>query len=209
MRIVLVILVTALALAGVATPSPGTDLIAGIPQRGTQLGQATAPVTLLIYEDLACSHCRTFTVQALPTIVRDYVRPGLVKLDFRGIAAVARTSTPALRYSLAAARQNRLWHVNQLFYERQARLSTIVTDRGMRALAKLVKGLNADRLIADAKRPGITLKIDALTREAVARKVPGTPWFFIRKGTGALEEARPEAYDGESFAALLDAALGR
>ena len=209
MRLALIIMVVALALTGAASPSPGTDLIAGIPQRGTQLGQATAPVTLLIYEDLACPHCRTFTMNALPTIVRDYVRPGLVKLDFRGVAAVSRASTPALRYALAAAKQNRLWHLTQLFYERQSKLSTIVTDRGMRVLGKQVKGLNVERMIADSKRPGIGLKITALAKEQVARDVPGTPWFLIRKGTGTPEVARPEAYDGESFAALLDAALGR
>lgn len=209
MRIVLIFTVVALALAGAAAPSPGTDLIAGIPQRGTQLGQATAPVTLLIYEDIACPHCRTFTIEALPTIVRDYVRPGLVKLDFRGVAAVSRASLPALRYALAAAKQNKLWHITQLYYERQSRLSTLVTDRAMRTLARQVKGLNADRLIADAKRPGIGLKITALQKEQVARDVPGTPWFFIRKGAGAPEVVRPDAYDGESFAALLDTALGR
>ena len=195
--------------AGVASPSPGTDLIAGIPQRGTQLGQAAAPVTLVIYEDLGCSHCRTFTTEALPTIVRDYVRPGFVKIDFRGLAIVTPASRPALKYALAAAKQNKLWNVTQLLYERQSRLTTIVTDRGMRALAKQVKGLNANVLIADSKRPGIAAKITALAKESVAREVPGTPWFFVRKGTAPVELVRPDAYDGESFAKLLDEALGR
>ena len=38
---------------------------------------------------------------AFPTILNDYVRPGLVKVDFRGLGVVTRASEPALRYVLA------------------------------------------------------------------------------------------------------------
>ena len=93
----------ALALAVVAGvgASPGTALVQGIPQRGTVIGQKTATVTLIQFEDLACTHCNDYMKLAFPTILNDYVRPGLVKVDFRGLGVVTRASEPALRYVLA------------------------------------------------------------------------------------------------------------
>ena len=77
--------------------SPGTVLINGIPQRGTVLGEKSAAVTLIQFEDLGCSHCNDYTKEAFPTIVQDYVRTGLVKVDFRGLGVVTRASGPAVR----------------------------------------------------------------------------------------------------------------
>lgn len=211
-RLAALVVATGLALvtAGGTAASPGTALVDGIPQRGTVLGAASAPVTLIVYEDLACPHCRTYTLEAFPAIVREYVRTGFVKVDFRGIAAVnPRLSRPALRYALAAARQGRLWQLTQLFYENQSRLASVVTPSGVRTLARQVRGLNLARFLADAKAPATERWIDALTAEAVRRSVPGTPWFLVKRGTAAPEVVRPEAYDAESFRALLDRAIER
>ena len=72
-----------------------------------------------------------------------------------------------------------------------------------------VKGLNAKLLVADSKTLSVKKQVAAHAAEATRRKVPGTPWFFIKIGTAPPKVVRPEAYDGESFSALLDDALGR
>jgi len=51
--------------------------------------------------------------------------------------------------------------------------------------------------------------LGAQAAEATRLNVPGTPWFFVKIGTAAPKVVRPDAYDGESFAKLLDDALGR
>ena len=210
-RLGLILAAGAVALAAVATvgASPGTDLVQGIPQRGTVIGEKTANVTLIQYEDLACAHCNTYTKLAFPTIVNDYVRPGLVKVDFRGIGVVSRASAPALRYVLAAGRQQKLWQLTEVFYENQAKLNELATDKGARRLARQIPGLNADKLILDAKSLSVRRQAAAHAAEAERRKVPGTPWFFIKVGTGVPKLVRPTAYSGEAFATLLDEALGR
>ena len=189
--------------------SPGTVLINGIPQRGTILGEKTATVTLIQYEDLGCSHCNDYTQEAFPTIVRDYVRTGLVKVDFRGLGVVTRASEPAVRYTIAASRQNKLWQVAQLFYENQSKLNELATDRGVKRLVAGVAGLNADRLVADAKTLSVRKQVAAHAAEAHRRNVPGTPWFFVKIGTAAPKVVRPTAYDGDAFKLILDEALGR
>jgi protein-disulfide isomerase len=203
------IVALALAVTAAAGASPGTALVDGIPQRGTVLGSKAAPVTLIQFEDLACSHCADYMEHAFPTIVDEYVRLGLVKVDFRGLDIVSRQSGPALRYTLAAGRQNKLWQVAELFYENQSKLKDVTTDRGVRKLVSGVKGLNATRLIADAKSPAIRKQADAHLAEAERRDVPGTPWFLVKVGTGAPKVVRPEAYSGDAFRTILDKALGR
>jgi protein-disulfide isomerase len=210
-RLGLILAAATVALATVATvgASPGTDLVQGIPQRGTVIGQKSANVTLIQFEDLACTHCNTFMKLAFPTIANDYVRPGLVKVDFRGLGVVSRASAPALRYVLAASRQQKLWQLTEVFYENQSKLNELATDKGVRRLARQIPGLNADKLILDSKSLSVRKQVAAHAVEADRRKVPGTPWFFIKVGTDAPKLVRPTAYSGEAFAALLDEALGR
>ena len=198
-----------LAIAAGVGASPGTALVDGIPQRGTVLGQRSAVVTLIQFEDLACTHCDDYMKDAFPTVVNDYVRTGLVKVDFRGLGVVTRASEPALRYTLAASRQGKLWQLTELFYENQAKLNELATDRGVKRLARGVKGLDLIRLIADSKSVSVRKQVAAHAAEATRRNVPGTPWFFVRIGAAAPKLVRPAAYDADAFKVILDDALGR
>ena len=199
----------ALVLAVTGGASPGTTLIDGIPQRGTVLGAKAAQVTLIQYEDLGCTHCNEYMKDAFPTIVREYVRPGLVKVDFRGLGVVTRASEPTLRYSLAAARQNKLWQVVELFYENQARLNDVATDRGVQRMVRGIKDLDSAKLVVDAKSLAVRRLATAMSAEATRRNVPGTPWFFIKIGAAPPKLVRPDAYGGDAFRVILDQALGR
>jgi protein-disulfide isomerase len=205
----LVVACASLALVAGGDASPGTTFVSGIPQRGTVLGSKTATVTLIQFEDLGCSHCRAFMRDAFPTIVSEYVRTGLVKVDFRGLGVVTPASAPALRYTLAASRQNRLWQLAELFYESQSRLDALVNDKSVKRLAAKVPGLNPAKLVADAKSVSVRKQAAAHAAEATRRNVPGTPWFFVKIGSAAPKLVRPDAYDGDAFRSILDDALGR
>src|SRR4029077_11175953 len=101
-----------------------------------------------------------------------YVRTGLVKVDFRGLAVVTRASEPALRYTLAASRQNKLWQVAELFYENQSRLNELATDKGVKQLVRGQKGLDPVRLRAAAPGPPIPGAAEAPHRHATPGAVP-------------------------------------
>src|ERR1051325_8235316 len=47
------------------------------------LGKADAPVTLVEYASMTCPHCADFHVNQLPTIKRDYIDTGKLRLVFR------------------------------------------------------------------------------------------------------------------------------
>jgi protein-disulfide isomerase len=47
------------------------------------LGDPNAPVTIIEYSSLTCSHCRQFHVEILPKIKKNYIDTGKVKLIYR------------------------------------------------------------------------------------------------------------------------------
>ena len=47
------------------------------------LGKADAPVTLIEYASLTCPHCANFAKETLPTIKKEYIETGKVKLIYR------------------------------------------------------------------------------------------------------------------------------
>ena len=103
----------------VAEAAETEALLRGIPQDGIALGSPNAPVTLVEYADLQCPYCAIWAREAFPAIVDEYVRPGHVRLVFRGLAFIGPESDTALRTALAAGAQGRLWNVVHLLYGNQ------------------------------------------------------------------------------------------
>ncbi len=193
-----------------STTSTGTEtsLISGIPQAGTVLGSPDANVTLLQYEDIQCPVCKSYTDDVFPTLVDEYVKPGQVKIDFRGLSFLGDDSVKALRVALAARNQNKLWDVVEAFYRNQGQENSgWVSDDKVDEILAEVPGLDAAKVLADAKSAAITAEIEKLNKEASDRKVQGTPWFFIRIGTDEPYEIQPTELTPDAFRPALDGAL--
>tara|TARA_B100001123_G_scaffold450763_1_gene623534 strand:+ start:2695 stop:3315 length:621 start_codon:yes stop_codon:yes gene_type:complete len=47
------------------------------------LGNIDAPITMIEYASLSCPHCAAFHIKTLPTIKKEYIDTGKVKLIFR------------------------------------------------------------------------------------------------------------------------------
>lgn len=58
----------------VSAPSDSDDLV---------LGDADAPITMIEYSSLTCSHCASFHANTLPEIKKNYIDTGKVRLVFR------------------------------------------------------------------------------------------------------------------------------
>jgi len=190
------------------TTNPALAVVAGIPQKGTVLGNPEATVRLLQFEDLQCPICKKYTDNAFPALVDEYVRPGLVKIDFRGLAFLGPDSEKALRIAVAAGYQNKLWEVAELFYAKQGEENSgWVTDSLIDEILAEVPGLDATKVKTDAKSAAVTKEIAAVQAEATALKVPGTPWFFIGIGLNPPYEIRPTTLEPSAFRPALDDAL--
>jgi protein-disulfide isomerase len=191
--------------APAAVSDPVVDL-RGVPQHGAVLGQTGPKVKLIEYADQQCPGCRYYTLNIFPGLVKRYVRPGRVQMEYRGFPFIGSDSVKALRFLLAAGKQNRLWDLQEALYRHEGvENSGWITDDLIRQVASEIPGLDVDKLFADAQTDAIAQEAEAQQSAAEAADLPGTPTFFIQVGN-----QKPYYIDISSLAQFreaLDAAL--
>ena len=187
------------------TANPVVNLT-GIPQAGRILGSPKARVTLVEYADPQCPGCRAYTETIFPVVVNEYVRTGKVKTEFRGYPFLGEDSVKAYRFFLAAARQNKLWNLQEAMYRNQSvENSGWVTDDLIRRLAAQIPGLDVTRLFADAQRSDIRTTAEGAADAASEAGIQGTPSFLIQ--TGNAPPYLIEVGSAQEMRAALDDAL--
>jgi protein-disulfide isomerase len=187
--------------------APGRPALAGVPQQGTRLGKASAPVTLVVYEDPQCPYCAQWSLDTFPSVVRSYVRTGRVKLEYRGINILGSDSEKALRAIAATAAQNRLWNMVEALYRRQgAENSGWVTDDVLREAA-VAAGVDADRMVAARNSSSVTRALTHAGIEANVNGVQGTPTFVVVRPPARPQQLQLTSLDPAPFSAALAAAL--
>ncbi|MFL5887157.1 MAG: DsbA family protein [Thermoleophilaceae bacterium] len=185
------------------------SLFSGIPQSGVVLGNPKAPVTMTEFADLQCPFCKRYTTDVLPTLVRDYVRTGKVKMVFRDIAFLGSDSVTAGRAATAAGQQNKLWQFIDVFYgKQQEENSGYVTDGFIRGVAQDVPALDVNRLMTARKSPSTMRDIAQARTQGHALKVQSTPSFFLQRGNGPQKALEFGDYTPGSFTGPIDSALG-
>jgi protein-disulfide isomerase len=182
------------------------QLFQGIPQRGTALGRADAPVTLAEYGDLQCPYCAAWAFDALPVLVQDYVRTGKLRIEFRGLTFIGPDSDRGLRAALAAGEQGKLWNVVDLLYRNQGHENSgWLTDETLRRVAASVDGLDGERMLArsDAMTPGV----QEAQAFADASGINGTPAFEVGPTGGRLVRVQVSSLDADALRPAIEAAL--
>jgi protein-disulfide isomerase len=138
-----VALISLSQLGGAGGPGDAESLYSGIPQTGTTLGRADAPVTISVYEDFQCPFCGRFSREVLPLLVREHVETGGAKVVSRPLTFLGEDSLEAARAALAAGEQDLYWEYHSLLFENQgAENSGYVTDEFLEGLARQVPGLD-------------------------------------------------------------------
>ena len=159
-------------------------LLVGIPESGNTLGSPTAPVTLQYFVDLECPTARAFTLEALPSIIRKWVRSGKLRIEFRSLRTVSEPEVFGVQQvaALAAGRQDKLWYYLEYFYHEQGREhSGYVTEGYLRALARQVPGLNRE-LWGDYRHdPQLAAQVTEDEQTAHATHLRSTPSFLVSR----------------------------
>jgi protein-disulfide isomerase len=182
-----------------------TALFAGIPQRLNQLGDPKAPVTMIEFADLQCPYCKAYAVDALPGIVKSYVRTGKVKLIFSGMHFVGPDSEKALRAVYAAGLQGKLWNVLDLLYRNQgAENSGWVSDGLLTAAGNSIPGFDAAKMTADSTSAEVEAGLSAGDQQANQAHVNSTPTFFAGPTGGTLQHLNVTALTFDGFKPLLE-----
>lgn len=165
---------------GAATPPPFETGITpeGFPYKGA----ADAPVTIDIYSDYTCSHCRDFALEIEPLIDQNYVAAGKVKLVSHYFGFTLDTQTMATA-ALCAAEQGKFWQFDHILFANQLALNT----GNMSAFARQA-GLEIDTFSQCFQSAANKTRVQSSTNLARSIGVEGTPTFFVNgnKVVGAV-----------------------
>jgi protein-disulfide isomerase len=153
--------------------------VAGLPQSGEVIGEASAPVTVTEFGDLQCPVCRQFSRTVIPDVLEGPVADGQANLRFANWAILGPDSVTAAEAALAAAPQNKLWDFVELFYENQGpENSGYVTDDFLEAIATEAR-LDVAAWQKARQDTSLGATLDEIDGQAVALGFGGTPSIAV------------------------------
>ncbi len=153
-------------------------------QNGTRLGSDDAPVKLVQFEDFQCPHCLTYTLNIEPFLVEEFVKAGLVQIEFRHYPVVGRESVTAAVAAECAAEQNRMFEYANRLFAKQAGEDPFRPDQGLFSEENLVElagdlGLDTEAFAACQGRSDALSPVARGQSAAQAYGFRGTPNFVI------------------------------
>jgi protein-disulfide isomerase len=191
-----------------ASPAPAAaSALAGIPQHGDTLGKASAPATLIVYEDPQCPFCRNWNVDTLPTVISQFVRTGKLKLVYRGVVIIGPDSVRGLRAIYAAGEQNKLWNVSDALYAHQGTENSGWITNSVILAAANEAGANGQAILAGMGSKTVNDELFAAQKQAAAAHLQGTPTFVLERPPARSRQLTVTGLDPASFVASLSAAL--
>jgi protein-disulfide isomerase len=184
------------------------SLFAGIPQSGAVLGSSKAPVTLVEYADPQCPYCRKWALDALPAIVKEYVRPGRIRVEFRPIAFVGPESRACVTALLALGERGHMWQAMHLLYANQGQENSgWINDNLIGAVASKL-GVGWPTFETYRYSRAIAHAMERARRAAVSDGITGTPSFFAGATGGVLQPVPISSLDASALRPVLDRLLG-
>jgi protein-disulfide isomerase len=172
-------------------------------------GSANAPVTIIEYASMTCSHCAAFQKDVVPLLTKDYITPGKVKLVFREypLDGAARLASATARCMTG---DNYFNFIDLLFrnqaewiqdFDGNKQLTKEDVEEGLVRMGRLA-GMGRDKVLACANDPKNLALVDANWQEGQNRyKVEATPTFVINGKVHAGELSY------EALKAMLDPVL--
>jgi len=152
----------------------------GLPAKGS----LTAAVEVVEFSDFQCPYCRQFSETVLPTIDRDYVQTGKVRIVFESFPLqIHKDAQPAAVAAACAARQNAFWPMHDALFASQSELSATSLERRARTL-----GLDFAAFTQCQAKDGLE-DVRRDMAEGNRLGVGGTPTFFVgtRQANGHIK----------------------
>ncbi|MEZ4450995.1 MAG: thioredoxin domain-containing protein [Nannocystaceae bacterium] len=135
-------------------------------------GNERAPVTVVVFADFECPHCRA-EAPVLKRTVDEY--RGRAKLVFKHFPISGHIrAKPAAIATMAAHKQGKFWEMAEIVFENQ----TALEDADIRAYAKRI-GLDMAKFDADVKAGYGRDLVEADRVEGDKLEITGTPAVFI------------------------------
>lgn len=189
----------ALALAGAATGAARAqtvdvaELMKPGPLGDKSLGNEKAPVTIIEYASMTCSHCANFHATVYPVLKKKYIDTGKVRFIFREFPLDA-VATAAFMLARCAPPDKYFAMIDVLFEQQKNWAFTKENAKGLLAIAKQA-GFSQKSFEACLNDDKLANAIKAVAHRANEKfGVDSTPTFFIN-GKKMSGEMTPEGLD--------------
>lgn len=174
------------------------------------MGDSTAPLWLVVVSDFQCPYCKMWEDQTAPSVVRDYVRTGRVRMAFVNLPlSIHPNAGPAAEAAMCAGAQGKFWPVHDAIFATQPRWAAS-GDAGrifdsLAVAAGVERG--AFRTCVSSRTMRQIVEDDA--QRAGSAGVRSTPTFLLSMRSRPSD--RPSAIQGAAppanFRAVLDSLL--
>ena len=143
------------------------------------LGKQDAPVVMVAYSEFQCPFCGKFARDTEPTLVKQYVDKGVLRIEWRDFPYLGEESWTAARAGRAAGAQGKFWQFHDALYAEQLPPNSgRLTEEYVTEVAREV-GLDTRQFTQDL---GSATLLDGIQRdfqEGQSIGVNGTPAFLI------------------------------
>lgn len=168
------------------------------------LGQDSAKVTMVVFEDFKCPNCKNFEDNTMPTLQSKYIDTGKVKLYKLNFPFIGPDSTTAAEAAECAYLQTGSKGYNQLatllFRDQKDEQTVWATPTELEKLGGYVDGLDAAKFKTCVESNATKAQVDADTAQANKAGVNATPSVFVN---GVLSKD----YSPATVSAIIDKAL--
>jgi len=139
------------------------------------LGVASARLAIVEFADFQCPACRVFATTVKPSIVKEYVETGRVKLVFKHfpLSAIHPHAKRAAHAAACAFRQDRFWEMHDTLFTARSFEDTVLQN------AAQALGLELTQYGTCLRDVGVDSSIDADKSQGDALEVGGTPTFYF------------------------------
>ncbi|MBU0758380.1 MAG: DsbA family protein [Nanoarchaeota archaeon] len=167
--------------------------------QGNVKGNPDAAVTIVEYSDFECPFCARFYREAYKDIIKEYVEPGLVKIEFRQfpLRQIHGNAQKAAEASLCASEQDRFWGMHDMLFEKGVAGGVATYKKYASEL-----GLDTDMFNECLDSGSMADEVERQLQQGVISGVRGTPGFEIE--CELVSGAQPFA----AFKSVIDAMLG-
>lgn len=192
------------AASATAAGSPPSDPRVARADSARIRGSADAPVVMLEVSDYQCPFCKRWHDEVFPTILRDYVETGKVRLAYVNFPLGMHSNAPlASESAMCAAAQGgeQFWRFHDLVFDAQERWSPLEQARPVFDSLATVAGLDTAAFGSCLDEHLMLPLVEADVARMKAAGVQPTPTFFV--GDVKIEGAQPVAV----FRQAIDEAL--
>jgi protein-disulfide isomerase len=148
------------------------------PKLAKTMGSAAAPITVEIFSDLGCPHCRDLHERWLTPLVRDYVNKGKVRLLLREMAFQGHDSARlGSQIACAADRIGKYGPVTDIMFREQ---DTWLANHNIEQFAfSVLTPAEAARVRALAKDPAVIAQVDQEIAMGTKLGINTVPAVFV------------------------------